>query len=165
MRDFRIQVLAVVAIAAGFGFYMGGLPASPHATAPAPVSTALHALPDESGPAAAERNDPVTRNDTAIDEGDTGWSHGRYGSSDNAQEHWRKHGGDFAEDRDARDYERSARDFVHNPPPDAEIKHRRNGDTLIYEPSTNTFAVENRDGQPRTYFKPHNGERYWDRQH
>ena len=35
------------------------------------------------------------------------------------------------------------------------------GDTLLYQASTNTFAVVDRDGVPRTMFKPTTGAAYW----
>jgi pyocin large subunit-like protein len=38
---------------------------------------------------------------------------------------------------------------------------RPNGDVLLYQASTNTFAVVSRDGAPRTLFKPRDGAAYW----
>jgi hypothetical protein len=46
-------------------------------------------------------------------------------------------------------------------PGDAETVKRPNGDTLIYQASTNTFAVVAKDGTPRTMFKPTTGADYW----
>ena len=94
----------------------------------------------------------------------SGWSHGHDGSARNAEEHWAKHGQDFPEYRNTEDYERGARDFTQNPPAGTQTKHRSNGDTLFYNPQTNTFAVEDKHGNPRTYFKPDSGEKYWDSQ-
>jgi pyocin large subunit-like protein len=93
--------------------------------------------------------------------GGTVWSHGADGAARNGDEHWRKHGGDFPEFRDAGEYERGAAGFVHRPPAGTRIKHRANGDTLFYDPGTNTFAVEDARGEPRTFFRPRNGEAYW----
>jgi len=62
------------------------------------------------------------------------------------------------------EYENEASNFVHHPPTGAEFKHRPNGDTLIYDPATNTFAVEDRRGRPRMMFRPDHGRVYWDRQ-
>lgn len=95
----------------------------------------------------------------------TAWSHGHDGSTRNAQEHWSKHGRDFPQYHSAEDYEHGAQSFTHDPPPGTRIKHRSNGDTLLYNPETNTFAVEDKNGKPRTYFRPDNGPAYWDRQH
>jgi len=92
------------------------------------------------------------------------WTHGADGTSANAQEHWEKHGREFREDHSAADYENQAENFVHHPPAGAQFKHRSNGDTLIYDPATNTFAVEDRRGRPRTMFRPDRGRSYWDRQ-
>jgi len=43
-------------------------------------------------------------------------------------------------------------------------KTRPNGDTLYYDPSTNTFAVQNANGAPKTMFKPAAGMAYWNKQ-
>lgn len=92
------------------------------------------------------------------------WSHGHDGASANAQEHWEKHGGDFPEIHSAQDYERAAQSFVAAPPSGTLTKHRANGDTLFYDPATNTFAVADPDGEPRTFFRPNSGRAYWERQ-
>jgi filamentous hemagglutinin len=92
------------------------------------------------------------------------WSHGHDGADANAQEHWEKHGGDFPELHSAQDYDRAAQSFVTAPPPGTLTKHRENGDTLFYDPATNTFAVTDRDGEPRTFFRPNSGRAYWERQ-
>lgn len=61
----------------------------------------------------------------------------------------------------AQAYMERVRAFTTRPPADAETVSRPNGDTLIYQASTNTFAVVARDGTPRTMFKPDDGARYW----
>ncbi len=151
MSSFRNLLITVIAIAAVAGYTLGG--ASFHT--PPTVS--------ESVSSGVDSDDNSTPRLPGGDSVSVEWSHGRYGSNANAEEHWRKHGGDFSEDRNAQEYENEASNFVHHPPPDAEIKHRANGDTLIYDRGTNTFAVENRDGEPRTMFKPDRGRDYWDR--
>lgn len=92
------------------------------------------------------------------------WSHGRDGADANAQEHWEKHGSEFPEDHSEQDYVREANGFVHYPPPGTLTKHDSRGDTLFYQPSTDIFAVMDREGEPRTFFKPNNGMEYWSRQ-
>jgi len=92
------------------------------------------------------------------------WSHGHNGGSANAEEHWQKHGHEFPEFHSAQDYERGAQNFIAAPPAGTLTKHRDNGDTLFYNPATNTFAVADRRGEPRTFFRPNNGRAYWDRQ-
>lgn len=66
--------------------------------------------------------------------------------------------------RSADDYLAKLQAFTSRPPGDAETVKRPNGDTLIYQASTNTFAVVARDGTPRTMFKPDDGPAYWAQQ-
>ena len=86
------------------------------------------------------------------------------GGEDNAEHHWQKHGGEFPEfaTRDA--YVAGAHAFVDHPPPGTLTKSRDNGDTLFYNPDSNTFAVRASNGAPRTFFRPDNGMAYWERQ-
>lgn len=63
--------------------------------------------------------------------------------------------------RSTEDYLAQVRAFTTRPPRDAETARRPNGDTLIYQASTNTFAVVARDGTARTMFKPDEGAAYW----
>lgn len=60
------------------------------------------------------------------------------------------------------DYVEVAHKFVGNPPKGAETLKRANGDTLIYDPDGNVFAVVSREGAPRALFKPDDGVAYWD---
>ena len=63
--------------------------------------------------------------------------------------------------RTAEDYMDRVKAFTSRPPSDADRATRPNGDILLYQASTNTFAVVSRDGTPRTMFKPDDGPRYW----
>ena len=71
-----------------------------------------------------------------------------------------RNGADFGA-RSAEDYLTKVTAFTTKPPRDAETVKRPNGDTLIYQASTNTFAVVARNGSPRTMFKPTTGADYW----
>ena len=51
--------------------------------------------------------------------------------------------------------------FTSRPPSGVETATRPNGDTLLYQASTNTFAVVAKNGSPRTMFKPDDGPTYW----
>ncbi|WP_425995182.1 hypothetical protein [Caulobacter sp. DWR1-3-2b1] len=62
------------------------------------------------------------------------------------------------------DYVEVAHKFVGNPPKGVETLKRANGDTLIYDPKGNVFAVVSREGAPRALFKPDDGAAYWDTQ-
>jgi len=112
------------------------------------------------GPALAPTNVSTAASSSA----DVVWSHGHNGGSQNAEEHWQKHGREFPEFHSAQDYEQGALRFVTNPPPGTLTKSRENGDTLFYDPATNTFAVKDQSGEPRTFFRPNSGRAYWDRQ-
>jgi len=83
---------------------------------------------------------------------------------ENAAAHAAKHAADFPELSSDADYVQAAQQFVTDPPPGALTKVRPNGDTLIYDPSTNTFAVRDPSGAPRTMFRPSDGANYWSRQ-
>ena len=82
----------------------------------------------------------------------------------NAYGHWTKHGKEFPEYQNAKQYVDAAHDFMTTPPSGTLTKTRPNGDTLYYNPATNTFASKNINGVPRTMFKPEKGLEYWSKQ-
>jgi len=69
-------------------------------------------------------------------------------------------GADFGA-RNAEDYLAKVQAFTTRPPSGTERVERPNGDVLLYQASTNTFAVVSRDGVPKTMFKPRDGATYW----
>ncbi|MBB4081456.1 S-type pyocin family protein [Brevundimonas lenta] len=71
-----------------------------------------------------------------------------------------RNGADFGA-RSAGDYLDKVQRFTSNPPAGTERVERPNGDVLLYQASTNTFAVVSRDGVPKTMFKPRDGASYW----
>jgi hypothetical protein len=75
-------------------------------------------------------------------------------SVENAYEHYGDHGGDFPRALNALKYVQEAHDFLHNPPSGALTKTRTNGDTVVFDPSTDRFGVMNASGAPKTYFIP-----------
>ena len=85
-------------------------------------------------------------------------------AAENAAGHWNKHGAVFPQYKNVDEYIRGTQDFVNHPPSGTLIKHRQNGDTLFYDPATNTFAVRAANGTPRTMFKPNAGLGYWNQQ-
>ena len=85
-------------------------------------------------------------------------------SVENAYGHWQKHGAEFPEYKNAKQYVEAAHKFVTNPPDGTLTKTRPNGDTLYYNPSSNTFGIKMSDGSPRTMFKPDVGMDYWNKQ-
>jgi pyocin large subunit-like protein len=84
-------------------------------------------------------------------------------AEENAQRGFERYGAAFAA-ADVDDYVRQAHAFVGKPPSGAETLTRPNGDTLIYDPKDNVFAVVTKAGAPRTMFKPDDGAAYWAQQ-
>jgi pyocin large subunit-like protein len=76
---------------------------------------------------------------------------------------YERNGADFGA-RSAEDFLAKVTAFTVSPPAGVERASRPNGDTLLYQASTNTFAVVARDGTPRTMFKPDDGPAYWAQQ-
>lgn len=90
-------------------------------------------------------------------------SNAKYSAEENATYHFERNGAEFgAKDVDA--FVRQAHDFVTDPPRGALTLTRANGDRLIYDEKSNTFAVATKDGAPRTMFKPDDGLAYWEKQ-
>ena len=85
-------------------------------------------------------------------------------SVENAFGHWQKHGAEFPEFQNAKQYVEGAQSFINNSPAGTLTKVRPNGDTLFYNPATNTFGVQGANGAPRTIFKPSGGMNYWNKQ-
>ena len=73
---------------------------------------------------------------------------------------YERNGADF-DARSAEDFLDKVTAFTTRTPADVERASRLNGDTLLYQASTNTFAVVARDGTARTMFKPDDGPTYW----
>jgi filamentous hemagglutinin len=75
-------------------------------------------------------------------------------SPENATAHWTKHASEFPQFSNVGQYVAGVQNFVTNPPAGTLIKSRPNGDTLFFDPATDTFAVRASSGVPRTMFKP-----------
>ena len=74
-----------------------------------------------------------------------------------------RNGSDFGS-RTPQDYLAKVQAFTASPPAGTDRVERPNGDVLLYQASTNTFAVVSRDGVPKTMFKPRDGAAYWSEQ-
>ncbi len=71
-----------------------------------------------------------------------------------------RNGADFGA-ATAEDYLAKVQAFTAGPPAGTDRVQRPNGDLLLYQATTNTFAVVSRDGVPKTMFKPREGAAYW----
>ncbi|MDE2355988.1 MAG: hypothetical protein KGL69_04455 [Alphaproteobacteria bacterium] len=87
----------------------------------------------------------------------------KHTAEENAQYQFTKNGAQFAAANETQ-YVADAHAFVDKPPRGVEEIDRPNGDKLLYDPKTNVFAVEARNGAPRTLFKPKDGAAYWQEQ-
>lgn len=87
----------------------------------------------------------------------------RHTAQENADYQFGKNGKDFGAATET-DYVQKAHAFIDAPPSDVQKVERSNGDVLLYDPKSNTFAVEARSGAPRTLFKPRDGAAYWRQQ-
>ena len=85
-------------------------------------------------------------------------------AEENAMEHWIKHSDEFPEFKDLNQYIDATQNFITNPPNGTLIKTRNNGDIIYYDQLNNIFAIKNKDGAPKTMFKPKERKDYFDRQ-
>jgi hypothetical protein len=78
----------------------------------------------------------------------------KFSSVENAFDHWQRHGSDFPQLQNSKQYVDAATNFVNSPPNTALTKVRANGDTVIYDPVSDTFAIKAPSGEPRTMYIP-----------
>ncbi|WP_312144516.1 S-type pyocin family protein [Brevundimonas sp.] len=115
-----------------------------------PVTLISAAAPDAEAEAAPEARPSVTANR-------------RETADAKIQRLYERNGAAFGA-KSADDYLRKVLAFTEATPKGTETVKRPNGDTLYYQASTNTFAVVDREGVPRTMFKPDDGPAYWAQQ-
>ncbi|MBV9997436.1 MAG: hypothetical protein JO127_19715 [Caulobacteraceae bacterium] len=140
--------------AAALALALGACDAGGRATAKAPPPSLAAAAP-----AADPRDAPV-----ALVDGKPMWAANRkHTAEENAAYQYAKNGKDFGAKSQA-DYVARAHAFTAAPPASVQRLERANGDALLYDPKTNTFAVVTRAGAPRTMFKPRSGAAYWRQQ-
>lgn len=86
----------------------------------------------------------------------------RFRNANLLNEHYKKHGVEMGFSS-AEAYESAARDVVNN----SKALHKteaEDGDDVYYLESTNEFVIVSTDGYIRTYFKPNDGLKYFNRQ-
>ncbi len=154
MQRLLWRALFILLLAAAAWFLVGGPPEPPR-----PRGQSLELRADS-----AEREVPKARKVSAP-RGAPLWSQtATLTPRENAEAHWEKHRREFPEYQSAQEYIEGAHLFLRGPPESTLRKTRSNGDRLFYDPQTNTFAVQARNGAPRTFFRPSSGIRYWNRQ-
>lgn len=82
----------------------------------------------------------------------------------NLERHFYKHRSEFPEYKTMQEYGQGAVDFFSKPPAGTKFKRRSNGDRLFYYEKKNMFGVTTGKGFIKTFFRPNNGRKYWNRQ-
>ena len=119
-----------------------------------------------SAPDSGRSDGEVDRRDEPVKlvDGKPMWSASRrYSADENAQRAFARNGEAFGADS-LDEFVEKAHDFVGKPPKGTLTLVRNNGDTLMYDPKGNVFAVKSKAGAPRTMFKPDDGMAYWEEQ-
>jgi pyocin large subunit-like protein len=85
----------------------------------------------------------------------------RYSAEENAEYQFKQHGEEIGA-KDVEDFVKKVHAFAKKS--GTERFERTNGDVLLYDAKANLFAVYNKDGAPKTMFKPDEGASYWEKQ-
>ncbi len=159
--------VALLIGATALALSLGACDAGPSATSKAPgnppasISAAGQTTP--AGQAAASA-DPRDAPAPLATDGKPIWAANRkHTAQENADYQFGKNGKDFGAATEA-DYVAKVHAFVDAPPSGVQKVERANGDALLYDAKTNTFAVVTKAGAPRTMFKPRDGASYWQQQ-
>jgi pyocin large subunit-like protein len=137
--------------------------ASAQGAAPAQGGTQAAAQAGASGTQVAT-GDPRDAPVPLATDGKPMWAANRkHTAQENADYQFNKNGKDFGATSEA-EYVAKAHAFADAPPAGVKRIARSNGDALLYDAKTNTFAVVTKAGAPRTMFKPRDGGAYWDQQ-
>jgi hypothetical protein len=133
-------------------------PDGPSERAPARYSNAVYTT---SGSASRSSREAA---DAPLFHGKPMWAANKnHTAQENADYHFKRDGdavGATSED----DFLTKVHAFVDHPPEGVETLTRSNGDKLMYDAKANLFAVVDKDGAPRTLFKPRDGASYWRQQ-
>jgi pyocin large subunit-like protein len=154
--------------AAAAALELAGCDAGPPAVSKAPQAAAQAAAgsAQSGGQAGAQAasTDPRDAPVALATDGKPMWAANRkHTAQENADYQFNKNGKDFGVASEAQ-YVARTHAFVDAPPAGVKKMARSNGDALLYDAKSNTFAVVTRAGAPRTMFKPRDGARYWDQQ-
>ena len=154
--------------AAALALSLGACDAGPSASSKSPgnpppsISAAGGAANKDTQTAAA--TDPRDAPAPLATDGKPIWAANRkHTAQENADYQFGKNGKDFGAASEA-DYVAKVHAFVDAPPNGVQKVARANGDALLYDAKTNTFAVVSKTGAPRTMFKPRDGASYWQQQ-
>ena len=155
----KVRVVFLIGAGAALALALAGCEAGPRATAGKGPPAAASVTP--AGQASAPSADPRDQPAPLASDGKPVWAaNRRHTAQENADYQFGKNGKDFGAATET-DYVLKAHAFLASPPAGVQRVERGNGDTLLYDPKTNTFAVATSAGVPRTMFKPRDGASYW----
>jgi pyocin large subunit-like protein len=155
--------------AAATALALAGCDAGPPAVSRAPQAGAQGAAQAQSAQQASSgaqlaASDPRDAPAPLATDGKPMWAANRqHTAQENADYQFNKNGKDFGATSEA-EYVAKVHAFVDAPPAGVKRIARSNGDALLYDAKSNTFAVVTKAGAPRTMFKPHTGVAYWEQQ-
>ncbi|HLY80215.1 MAG TPA: hypothetical protein VKQ70_12615 [Caulobacteraceae bacterium] len=160
--------VALLIGAASLALVLGACDAGPSATSKSPANppASISAAGGQAGKdtQAATSTDPRHAPAPLASDGKPIWAANRkHTAQENADYQFGKNGKDFGAASEA-DYVAKVHAFVDTPPNGVQKVARANGDALLYDAKTNTFAVVTKAGAPRTMFKPRDGASYWQQQ-
>jgi pyocin large subunit-like protein len=135
-------------------------PAGEETRGPARYSNAVYS----SSSSAARRDEGARAEDAPLFHGKPLWAaNKKHSAQENADYHY-KRDGDAVGATSEEDFLAKVHAFVDTPPKGVQTLTRSNGDKLMYDAKANLFAVVDKDGAPRTLFKPRDGAAYWAQQ-
>jgi len=158
-----------IAGAAALALALSACDAGPSATGKAPANppasiSAAGQTSQTVPPGQASAVDPRDAAAPLATDGKPIWAANRkHTAQENADYQFGKNGKDFGAANEA-EYVAKVHAFVDQPPTGVQKVERSNGDALLYDAKTNTFAVVTKAGAPRTMFKPRDGAAYWQQQ-
>jgi len=147
-----LQILLILAVAILVLWGRGDVFQPDGIDAPSPTPSAYTQQHPEA--AQTRRTDLSTQTDDGL----------YWGNPTTLADHFQRHGADFFAEN-PEDYARQAHAlYLTRETFQVKIDWEGDGTVRVYDEATNAFGAYNADGTTKTYFKPDNGQAYFDRQ-
>jgi pyocin large subunit-like protein len=170
LRLGAVSALAILSLAACDGA-PSAIPSRSHAASAGADRRLADSAPDGEEGRSPDRRSNAGSGAARVEAADTPMFHGKplwaanrkHSAQENADYHFKRDGevfGAASED----EFLTKVHAFIDSPPKGVLTLTRSNGDKLMYDPQQNIFAVADKQGAPRTLFKPKEGQAYWDKQ-
>lgn len=159
----KIKIVGLMSVVAS-ALALSACDAGPSATSKGPTTPTSTTSSSTRGVIETASADPRDAVVPAATDGKPIWAPNRkHTAQENADYQFGRNGKDFGAVSEA-DYVIKAHRFIDAPPAGVQKLERANGDALLYDAQSNTFAVATKAGAPRTMFKPRDGAAYWRQQ-